>query len=143
MGSFLPTHSFRSSSISKLTFPLVLQYTIVFCTCDVISLVVQAIGGGSAAVAVQSSSLPRKDPNVGARIMVGCVPSLLVSPLTHADLFLFLLVRRGIIFQMAVVSGSVFPSPSQRQSFVADSPPAHLLLVFHLDGPLHDPRSRV
>lgn len=74
--------------------------------------------------------------------MVGCVPSLLVSPPTHVDLFLFLLVRRGIIFQMAVVSGSVFPSPSQRQSVVADSPPAHLL-VFHLDGPLHDPRSRV
>jgi len=56
------------------------KYTIVFCTCDVISLVVQAIGGGSAAVAVQSDSIPRKDPNVGARIMVG-----------------------GIIFQMAIM----------------------------------------
>ncbi|KAL7415338.1 RTA1-like protein [Mrakia frigida] len=87
-------------------------YTIVFCTCDVISLVVQAIGGGSAAVAVQSSSLPRKDPNVGARIMVG-----------------------GIIFQMAVmvlftILGAEFlyrwsfKKPVKRLSSPTASPPS-------------------
>jgi hypothetical protein len=44
-------------------------YTIVFCTGDIISLVIQAIGGGGAAIAVQSN--PPRDPDKGARIMVG------------------------------------------------------------------------
>lgn len=43
-------------------------YSIVFVTGDVISLVVQALGGG---VAAGANTL--KDANVGARIMVGSV----------------------------------------------------------------------
>ncbi|CDZ98167.1 RTA-like protein [Phaffia rhodozyma] len=46
-------------------------YTVIFCSGDIISLIVQAIGGASAAIAVQDTSLPRKDPEKGAKIMVG------------------------------------------------------------------------
>ncbi|KZO95039.1 RTA1-domain-containing protein [Calocera viscosa TUFC12733] len=43
-------------------------YSIVFITADVVALVVQAIGGGMASVAVQSN--PPGDPDQGAHIMV-------------------------------------------------------------------------
>ncbi|KAJ3536787.1 hypothetical protein NMY22_g5879 [Coprinellus aureogranulatus] len=42
-------------------------YTIVFCTCDVIALVVQGVGGGLAATASENG----RDPNVGGNIMLG------------------------------------------------------------------------
>lgn len=42
-------------------------YTILFCTCDVISLVVQAVGGGKAAVASGTG----RNPTPGGNIMLG------------------------------------------------------------------------
>ncbi len=42
-------------------------YIILFCCCDIISLVVQAIGGGSAATAVSTDG----DPEKGGHIMLG------------------------------------------------------------------------
>lgn len=53
------------------------QYTIVFCSADVISLVVQAIGGASAAIAVQSTQIPAPDPNKGAKFVSLCSKSSL------------------------------------------------------------------
>ncbi|KAF6748222.1 RTA1-like protein [Ephemerocybe angulata] len=44
------------------------QYTILFCACDVISLVVQAVGGGLAATA---NAVNGRDPEVGGNIMLG------------------------------------------------------------------------
>ncbi|KAF8915184.1 RTA1 like protein-domain-containing protein [Mucidula mucida] len=52
-------------------------YIILFCCCDIISLVVQAIGGGSAATAVSTDG----DPEKGGHIMLG-----------------------GIVFQMATIT---------------------------------------
>ncbi|KAK0222913.1 RTA1-domain-containing protein [Armillaria nabsnona] len=52
-------------------------YLILFCSCDVISLVIQAVGGGMAATAVSEDT----DPEKGGHIMLG-----------------------GIAFQMAVIT---------------------------------------
>ncbi|EIW56106.1 RTA1-domain-containing protein [Trametes versicolor FP-101664 SS1] len=52
-------------------------YTIIFCSCDIIALIVQAIGGAKASTAVQNN----QDPNPGGHIMLG-----------------------GIAFQLAAVS---------------------------------------
>ncbi|KAG8748533.1 hypothetical protein FRC10_003667 [Ceratobasidium sp. 414] len=52
-------------------------YTIVFVTCDLIALVIQAIGGAGASIAVQTGG----DPEKGAKIMVA-----------------------GIIFQLAAIT---------------------------------------
>ncbi|KAI0327744.1 RTA1-domain-containing protein [Cubamyces sp. BRFM 1775] len=52
-------------------------YTVIFCSCDIIALVVQAVGGAKAATAVQDN----QDPNPGGNIMLG-----------------------GIAFQLAAVS---------------------------------------
>ncbi|KIJ91270.1 hypothetical protein K443DRAFT_686178 [Laccaria amethystina LaAM-08-1] len=50
-------------------------YTILFCTCDVISLVVQGIGGGLAATAVPNG----RDPRTGGNIMLGGIIFQLVT----------------------------------------------------------------
>ncbi|CCM04576.1 uncharacterized protein FIBRA_06757 [Fibroporia radiculosa] len=52
-------------------------YTIVFCSCDVIALIIQALGGGAASAAVNSG----KSPTAGSDIMLA-----------------------GIIFQMAAIT---------------------------------------
>ncbi|KIP03965.1 hypothetical protein PHLGIDRAFT_20109 [Phlebiopsis gigantea 11061_1 CR5-6] len=52
-------------------------YTIVFCTCDLIALVIQAVGGASASTAVNKN----EDPNKGGHIMLA-----------------------GIVFQMAAIT---------------------------------------
>ncbi|KAI0810933.1 RTA1-domain-containing protein [Irpex lacteus] len=52
-------------------------YTIVFCSCDIIALVIQAVGGASASTAVNEN----KDPDSGGHIMLG-----------------------GIVFQMAAIT---------------------------------------
>ncbi|KAI0674035.1 RTA1-domain-containing protein [Trametes maxima] len=52
-------------------------YTIIFCSCDIIALVIQAVGGAKASTAVQDN----QDPNPGGHIMLG-----------------------GIAFQLAAVS---------------------------------------
>ncbi|KAI0635442.1 RTA1-domain-containing protein [Trametes polyzona] len=52
-------------------------YTIIFCSCDIIALVIQAVGGAQASSAVQDN----EDPNPGGHVMLG-----------------------GIAFQLAAVS---------------------------------------
>ncbi|KAI0093552.1 RTA1-domain-containing protein [Irpex rosettiformis] len=52
-------------------------YTIIFCSCDIIALVIQAVGGASASSAADNG----KDPDVGGHIMLG-----------------------GIVFQMAAIT---------------------------------------
>ncbi|KAI0368536.1 RTA1-domain-containing protein [Pilatotrama ljubarskyi] len=52
-------------------------YTIIFCSCDIIALVIQAVGGAKASAAVQNN----QDPNPGGHVMLG-----------------------GIAFQLAAVS---------------------------------------
>ncbi|KAI0076079.1 RTA1-domain-containing protein, partial [Panus rudis PR-1116 ss-1] len=42
-------------------------YTILFVTCDIVALVVQAVGGAKASIAVQNG----QDPNPGGHIMLG------------------------------------------------------------------------
>ncbi|KAI0353300.1 RTA1-domain-containing protein [Trametes cingulata] len=42
-------------------------YTIIFCSCDIIALVIQAVGGAKASTAVQNN----QDPNPGGHIMLG------------------------------------------------------------------------
>ncbi|KAI0827219.1 RTA1-domain-containing protein [Trametes gibbosa] len=59
---------------SRLT---AMWYTIIFCSCDVVALIVQAVGGAKASTAVQNN----QDPNPGGHIMLG-----------------------GIAFQLAAVS---------------------------------------
>ncbi|KAF6748225.1 RTA1 like protein-domain-containing protein [Ephemerocybe angulata] len=54
------------------------QYTILFCTCDVVSLIVQGVGGGLAASADVEAG---ESPDLGGRIMLG-----------------------GIAFQLAVIT---------------------------------------
>ncbi|KAJ7245613.1 RTA1 like protein-domain-containing protein [Mycena haematopus] len=50
-------------------------YMIVFLSCDVISLVIQAIGGGMAATAVNQ----RKNPNLGGNVMLGGIVLQMVA----------------------------------------------------------------
>ncbi|KAF9033577.1 RTA1 like protein-domain-containing protein [Panaeolus papilionaceus] len=55
-------------------------YTIVFCTCDVISLVVQGVGGGKAAVAAGNDM----DPTPGGHIMLGGICFQLLTITVYA-----------------------------------------------------------
>ncbi|KZT61016.1 RTA1-domain-containing protein [Calocera cornea HHB12733] len=68
-------------------------YSIVFITADVVALVVQAVGGGMASVAVQKR--PPGDPEKGARIMVGGIVWQLAAMTVYVALALefFLRVR--------------------------------------------------
>ncbi|KAF9564179.1 RTA1-like protein [Agrocybe pediades] len=50
-------------------------YTILFCTCDVVSLVIQGVGGGKAAVAADNG----EDPTPGGRVMLGGISFQLVT----------------------------------------------------------------
>ncbi|KDR83263.1 hypothetical protein GALMADRAFT_239130 [Galerina marginata CBS 339.88] len=55
-------------------------YTILFCTCDVISLVVQAVGGGKAATAAGNDM----DPTPGGHIMLGGIVFQLMTITIYA-----------------------------------------------------------
>ncbi|CAD0092219.1 unnamed protein product [Aureobasidium vineae] len=66
-------------------------YLWIFCTVDVISLVVQAIGGGSAAVAFNSS--PPGNTKVGTNIMVAGIDFQLASVVIFSVLFFLFLYR--------------------------------------------------
>ncbi|PPR07632.1 hypothetical protein CVT26_001700 [Gymnopilus dilepis] len=55
-------------------------YTILFCTCDVISLIVQAVGGGKAATAFSAG----RDPNPGGHIMLGGIAFQLATITVYA-----------------------------------------------------------
>ncbi|KAF4617304.1 hypothetical protein D9613_006279 [Agrocybe pediades] len=50
-------------------------YTILFCTCDVVSLVIQGVGGGKAAVPADNG----EDPTPGGRVMLGGISFQLVT----------------------------------------------------------------
>ncbi|KAF8163848.1 RTA1-like protein [Crassisporium funariophilum] len=63
-------------------------YSIIFCTCDVISLVVQGVGGGIAA-----SAQTLKGANLGARIMLGGIVFQLVVIIAFAFCALEYFVR--------------------------------------------------
>ncbi|KAH0160356.1 RTA1 like protein, partial [Aureobasidium melanogenum] len=66
-------------------------YLWIFCTVDVISLVIQAVGGGSAAVAFNST--PRGNTKVGTDIMVAGIDFQLASVIVFSILFFLFLYR--------------------------------------------------
>ncbi|KAF2180039.1 putative RTA1 domain protein [Zopfia rhizophila CBS 207.26] len=67
------------------------MYLWIFCTCDVLSLVIQAVGGGMASVAV-SATPPRKS-KTGTNIMVGGIVFQMFSITFFVFLFLGFLRR--------------------------------------------------
>ncbi|KZO95040.1 RTA1-domain-containing protein [Calocera viscosa TUFC12733] len=66
-------------------------YSIVFITADVVALVVQAVGGGMASVAVQSK--PPGNPDIGAHIMVGGIIWQLAAMTVYVILALEFFIR--------------------------------------------------
>ncbi|KAF9074170.1 RTA1 like protein-domain-containing protein [Rhodocollybia butyracea] len=70
-------------------------YSIIFCSCDLISLLIQAIGGGTAATAVGNGN----DPTNGGNIMLG-----------------------GIVFQMATITVYVFCAFEFFIRYLTDTP---------------------
>jgi len=66
-------------------------YLWIFCTVDVISLVIQAVGGGSAAVAFNSE--PPGNTKVGTNIMVAGIDFQLASVVIFSVLFFLFLYR--------------------------------------------------
>ncbi|TEB22953.1 RTA1-like protein [Coprinellus micaceus] len=70
-------------------------YTIIFCTCDVIALIVQGVGGGLAATAADNG----RDPTTGSRIMLG-----------------------GIAFQLAVITIFAFCAAEYLVRYAWDVP---------------------
>jgi hypothetical protein len=66
-------------------------YLWIFCTVDVISLVIQAVGGGSAAVAFNSE--PQGNTKIGTNIMVAGIDFQLVSVVIFSILFFLFLYR--------------------------------------------------
>jgi hypothetical protein len=66
-------------------------YLWIFCTVDVISLVIQAVGGGSAAVAFNSE--PQGNTKIGTNIMVAGIDFQLVSVVIFSVLFFLFLYR--------------------------------------------------
>lgn len=67
-----------------------LWYTIVFCTADVVALVVQAIGGGQASKALQTGV---GDPEVGGHIMLAGIVIQLVAITIYVSLAIEFLYR--------------------------------------------------
>lgn len=69
-------------------------YLWIFCTVDVISLVIQAVGGGSAAVAFNSE--PQGNTSVGTNIMVAGIDFQLASVIVFTILFALVVYRATI-----------------------------------------------
>ncbi|TIA19616.1 RTA1-domain-containing protein [Aureobasidium pullulans] len=69
-------------------------YLWIFCTVDVISLVIQAVGGGSAAVAFNST--PPGNTKVGTNIMVAGIDFQLASVVIFSVLFFLFLYRAAV-----------------------------------------------
>lgn len=67
------------------------MYLWIFCTCDVISLVVQAVGGGMAATAVAAD--PPRNSQAGTRTMVAGIVFQMASVTVFAALFIEFLRR--------------------------------------------------
>jgi len=70
-------------------------YTIVFVSCDLIALIVQAVGGANASLAVQNE----KSPNKGGHIMLG-----------------------GIVFQMAAITVYMILAAEFLVRYILDKP---------------------
>lgn len=70
-------------------------YTIIFCTCDVVALIAQGVGGGLAATAADNN----RDPITGSRIMLA-----------------------GIAFQLAVITIFAFCAAEYLVRYSSDSP---------------------
>ncbi|KAG4438072.1 hypothetical protein IFR05_006438 [Cadophora sp. M221] len=66
-------------------------YLYIFCTADIISLVIQAVGGATASIAVQQT--PPGDPGVGTHIMVAGIIFQLVAIIVFSILFTWVLVQ--------------------------------------------------
>lgn len=66
-------------------------YLWIFCTIDIISLVIQAVGGGSAAVAFNST--PPGNTDIGTNIMVAGIDFQLASVIIFSILFFLFLYR--------------------------------------------------
>jgi len=97
-------------------------YLWIFCTVDIISLVIQAVGGGMAAVAF--SEVPTGDTKTGTNIMVAGIDFQLGSVAVFSALF-FLVLRRA-----AVHDGvrPLFRDPSMK-ALVASTVVGILLIV--------------
>ncbi|KZT61022.1 RTA1 like protein [Calocera cornea HHB12733] len=89
-------------------------YSIVFISADIGALVVQAVGGASAASAVQS--VPRGDANVGAHIMLGGIFWQIAAMTVYAILALEFFLRVGMNRPVRP-SVSVEPTASGRRGF--------------------------
>lgn len=81
------------------------MYLWIFCTCDVVSLVIQAIGGGMAATAVAKTP-PSKSEN-GTHIMVAGIVFQMASVTVFAVLFIEFL-RRSSRMGAGVLSRKVW-----------------------------------
>jgi hypothetical protein len=66
-------------------------YLLIFCTCDVLSLVIQAVGGGMAATAINAT--PARNTALGTNIMVGGIIFQLVSVTVFTGFFGIFLYR--------------------------------------------------
>ena len=75
-------------------------YTVVFCTCDVVSLVVQAVGGAMASIAADE---PDGDTATGTHIMVGGIIFQMATMTVYAG-FVFDFLRRVFLRQRAYLS---------------------------------------
>ncbi|KZS96025.1 RTA1 like protein [Sistotremastrum niveocremeum HHB9708] len=65
------------------------MYTIIFCSADVIALVIQAVGGASASIAVENGNNPAK----GGHIMLGGIVFQLVAIVIYSVLASEFLIR--------------------------------------------------
>ncbi|GAB7337744.1 hypothetical protein MBLNU457_g3021t1 [Dothideomycetes sp. NU457] len=97
-------------------------YLWIFCTVDVISLVVQAVGGGLAAVAFNST--PEGNTKVGTNTMVAGIDFQLASVLIFSALF-------ALVVKCATTGGksSVFSTDRNMKTLVAATTFAILLIV--------------
>lgn len=94
LGKLVAVYGRESSRLSPLGF------TYLFCTCDLISIVIQAAGGGMAATAVTDGT----DTSSGTHVMVAGIAFQVVS----MTLFIALCIEFGIrIHRMGVLNGTI------------------------------------
>jgi hypothetical protein len=71
-----------------------LLYLLIFCTIDLISLIIQAVGGGSAAAAFNQT--PQGNTKTGTNTMVAGIDFQLASVIVFSSLFFLFLHRAAI-----------------------------------------------
>ncbi|KZT61020.1 RTA1 like protein [Calocera cornea HHB12733] len=86
-------------------------YSIVFVTADLIALIVQAVGGATASIAVQE--VPRQSPDNGAHIMLGGIFLQIVAMTIYAVLGLEFFIR----VRMDRPVRTLPPQPTTRSRF--------------------------